>query len=242
MAEHGLDGSAPVIGIAFDGTGYGRDARRRPAIWGGEVLVADYGGFERVGPPRRAAAPRRGRRRPQPVPHRRGLPARLWHRARRHARRPPPARRRSCASSPSRSAGDVACVPTTSMGRLFDAVASLLGIRHQVSYEAQAAIELEAAARTRPVRGPAALRRSTTTGVIDPAPVLRRPARAASPRARRPRTRPLLPRRLADAVVARRSGPGRPGGRPVALTGGVFQNALLTRLALRLLGLGLRGA
>ncbi len=43
MADNGLDGSHPVIGLAFDGTGYGTDG----AIWGGEVLVADYKEFKR---------------------------------------------------------------------------------------------------------------------------------------------------------------------------------------------------
>ena len=44
MAEHGLDGRSPVIGFSFDGTGYGTDG----AIWGGEVLLADYHGFRRL--------------------------------------------------------------------------------------------------------------------------------------------------------------------------------------------------
>ena len=45
MAEHRLDGSQPVIGFCFDGTGYGTDG----AIWGGEVMLADYQSFARVG-------------------------------------------------------------------------------------------------------------------------------------------------------------------------------------------------
>ena len=44
MAEHGLDGSHPVIGLSFDGTGYGEDG----AIWGGEILVADYKSYQRA--------------------------------------------------------------------------------------------------------------------------------------------------------------------------------------------------
>jgi hydrogenase maturation protein HypF len=55
LADNGHPGDRPVLGIAFDGTGYGTDG----AVWGGEFLLADYSGARRVGPPRLRAASRR---------------------------------------------------------------------------------------------------------------------------------------------------------------------------------------
>ena len=69
MAEHGLDGSQPVIGLAFDGTGYGEDG----AIWGGEVLVADYKSYERAFPSGIFSAARWGCGHQETGPHRAGL-------------------------------------------------------------------------------------------------------------------------------------------------------------------------
>jgi hydrogenase maturation protein HypF len=140
MAEHELDGRRPVIGFSFDGTGYGTDG----AIWGGEVLIADYRGFERAAHlqyfplPGGDAAIRR--------PYRAALAA-LWAAGIEWDDRLP-----AVAASTATERGvlqrqletGLNTVPTSSMGRLFDAVAALAGVRQTANYEAQAAIEFEA--------------------------------------------------------------------------------------------------
>jgi hydrogenase maturation protein HypF len=133
MAENGLDGE--TIGVAFDGTGYGTDG----AIWGGEFLVAGYAGFER-----RA--------------HLRYVPLAGGDAAVRQPWRPALAYLMDAfgpdapfAAAPETHvrvvrrmiAGRVNTVQTSSCGRLFDAVASLIGLRQEVNFEGQAAIELE---------------------------------------------------------------------------------------------------
>jgi hydrogenase maturation protein HypF len=143
MGEHGLDGREPVIGFAFDGTGYGTDA----AVWGGEVLVADYKGFRRAAHlgyvllPGGDAAVQRPYRMALAHLYAAGVP---WEDDLAPVAACPPAERHVLAHQLSSGFG---AVPTSSMGRLFDAVASLAGVRHVVDYEAQAAIELEALAR-----------------------------------------------------------------------------------------------
>ena len=141
MAENHLQGR--VIGFALDGTGYGTDG----CIWGGEVLVASYEGFERAAHFEYVPMPGGSTVIHQPwrmavsylahhfgrnlldmkLPFLRSLePAKLDQLLRiieRHVNSP----------------------LTSSCGRLFDAVAALAGIRHTVNYEAQAAIELEMA-------------------------------------------------------------------------------------------------
>ena len=229
MAEHGID--RPVLGFAFDGTGYGTDDEGATQIWGGEVLRADFAGFERV-----------AHLMPLPLPGGDEAirnPCRIavaWLTALElplDAASPPVA-----ACDPvevgvvqRQVERDVGCVPTTSMGRLFDVVSSLLDVRQRVDYEAQAAIELEAiAASGRPGRVELQFGVTGTDGaaLIDPRPVLgglldgRRDGRAVADLAL------AFHVAVADvvAVLAERFA----GGDPVGLTGGVFQNALLTTL------------
>jgi hydrogenase maturation protein HypF len=142
MAEHGLEG--PVIGVAFDGLGYGEDG----TIWGGEFLVARLSGYVR-----RA--------------HLRAVPLAGGDRAIREPWRMAVSYLRDALGKDPFSLGlpgwDVIpekkieivtsmmerglnTVQTSSCGRLFDAVASITGLRHETNYEGQAAIELEMAA------------------------------------------------------------------------------------------------
>ncbi|MFD5634897.1 carbamoyltransferase HypF [Streptomyces sp. NPDC127077] len=239
MAEHGLDGSAPVIGIAFDGTGYGDDG----AVWGGEVLLADYDGYRRfahlgyVPLPGGDAAVRNPYR--MALSHLRaaGLP---WRDALPCVAAATPEERRLLERQLERGFN---CVPTSSMGRLFDAVSSLAGVCHRVEYEAQAAMELENAA-VGDLAGPLAdderndayrfmlraVRQDPEAPLIaDPAPVLAAAVADAEagagpgPMARRFH-RAVTGLVLEVCTVARR----RTGIDTVALSGGVFCNALLT--------------
>jgi hydrogenase maturation protein HypF len=153
MAEHGLPRDAAVIGVAFDGTGYGDDG----AIWGGEFLVAGYGGYQRAAHLRYVPLPGGDRavREPWRValawldligqPWADDLPS-----VREAGRLPagilPADAIDRLAALRHQLAHRLNSPLTSSMGRLFDAAAALAGVRQTVSYEAQAAIEFEAAA------------------------------------------------------------------------------------------------
>jgi hydrogenase maturation protein HypF len=236
MAEHALRSNEEVIGFAFDGTGYGTEG----AIWGGEVLVASYAGFERAGHLRYVPLP--GGDTTIRKPYRAAL-SHLWAAGIEWTPDLAPARfatsdelvvlRRQLERG-------VHCVPTSSMGRLFDAVSSLLGVRHLVSYEAQAAIEMETVASThlgaaRDYRFASVCTESVpircTRDEIDPAPVLRSivdDIRNGYPTgAIAAGFHIAVARLVADCAEQLRDDTGIG---QVALSGGVFQNVLLVRL------------
>ena len=143
MAENHLDGK--VVGIALDGTGYGTDG----AIWGGEVLAADYTAFERLAHLEYLPLP--GGAAAIHEPWRMAVSYLVKHYGTEIEKLELP----FLAETDSRKLGvvlqmierEVNSPRTSSCGRLFDAVAALVGLRGTVSYEAQAAIELEMAAR-----------------------------------------------------------------------------------------------
>jgi hydrogenase maturation protein HypF len=139
LAEHGETG--PAIGAIFDGTGYGTDG----TIWGGELLWGDLAGFERVGHlwPVRLPGGDAAVRAPWRM-------ARAWLDAALGGEPAvPTALARAVDETAWRQVGGLvrrgfAAPQTTSAGRLCDAVAALCGVRPVVTYEGQAAIELEA--------------------------------------------------------------------------------------------------
>ncbi|MGZ4387369.1 MAG: carbamoyltransferase HypF [Gaiellaceae bacterium] len=132
LAEHGEAG--PALALVFDGTGYGGDG----TLWGGELLRCDLSGFERL-----------AHLAPVPLPGGEAAIRQPWRTAASYlelAGRPVPwPRWREVRASLNANAP-----LATGMGRLFDAVAALLGVRDEVSYEGQAAIELEQLASDTP--------------------------------------------------------------------------------------------
>ncbi len=221
LAEHNRLGT-PMVAVTYDGTGYGPDG----TIWGGELLtVTDPAHFTRSGHLRPFALPggdgatRRPARIALDLLHRAGLdfdPGLPAVAALGEA---------GLAVVAQQVERGVRLVPTSSMGRLFDAVASLLGVCQVVTYEGQAAIELEHLARG----GRAVpLDFGVAAGVLDPAPLI-----AGLVRGLRTGVEVAdLASGFHDAVirataVAAADCATRAGIGTVGLTGGVFVNRLL---------------
>ena len=233
MAENHLHGK--VIGFALDGTGYGTDGR----IWGGEVLLADFSGFERVA--RLGYVPLAGGAATIREPWRMAVAYLAHHFGREFLDRRIPFLREIDGVSLElvlRMMNRKLNSPlTSSCGRLFDAVAALACIRSRVNYEAQAAIELEMAALGSKEEGvyPMGLVPEGAGWMIDTLPLFEA-------------LLDDLERRVPVGAVSRRFHNGlvevfsrlarlvrdRSGLRQVCLSGGTFQNVLLHE--------GLRGA
>ncbi len=220
LADNGEDG--PVIGVAFDGTGYGTDG----TIWGGEFLAAGLAEFERG-----------GHLAPVPMPGGAAAIRQPWRMAAAYldgdldldvARR----NQDRWAAVTAMARRGVNSPLTSSAGRLFDAAAALLGVRDAISYEGQAAVELEQLA--------------------DPAEAGAYPAAVGAGHPFRARGADLLQGVITDLtarvpapVIAARFHHGvaalieagcllmrdRYGLGTVALSGGVFQNLLLLHAA-----------
>jgi hydrogenase maturation protein HypF len=227
MAEHGLDGSQQVLGFAFDGTGYGSDE----AVWGGEVLLANYKGYQRLA--HLSYVPLAGGDISVLRPYRMAL-AHLW--AAGIAWEPdlPPVA--ACPVDEQRVLRrqfetGFGCVPTSSMGRLFDAVSALIGVRQVVAYEAQAAIELEGLARGfESDHMPYVF--DVIDSLIDPTRVIQAVVRDHRDGVPAGVIGARFHHAVADLIVdlADRE---RDASQLVALSGGVFQNALLLHLTLK---------
>ncbi len=152
MCEHGLE--EPVVGVIFDGTGYGTDGN----VWGGEFLVGDYVGFERAAHLAYLRLP--GGERAVREPYRVALSL-LWEAFGEEFQEldlpvvseRSPQERRVFAQMLHTGLHSPLC---SSVGRLFDGVAALIGVREHCRYEAQAAIELEQLVRPGALGSPAA--------------------------------------------------------------------------------------
>jgi hydrogenase maturation protein HypF len=225
LAEHTVPVGEPVLGVVFDGTGFGSDA----TIWGGEFLLGSYDQVDRVGHLKPIGLP--GGDAAVRFPGRIAL-AHL-HAAGLDLDDSAPARAMAAADVrllKGMLASGAHCTPTTSMGRLFDAVAALLDVRQSVDYEAQAAIELEALADgvgAAPWWSPVAVDDGQV--IIDPSGWIASAARAHREAVPVEQSAAAFHLGLAEAVVtAVRAIAERHDLMTVGLTGGVFANAVLT--------------
>jgi hydrogenase maturation protein HypF len=239
LAEHGE--RRPAVGAIFDGTGYGEDG----TVWGGELLFGGLEGFERAGLlfPVRMPGGEAAIRQPWRM-------ASAWLVAAfGEPCEPPGALARQIDahawSQVSRLAlSGMASPLTTSAGRVFDAVAALCGLRAEVNYEGQAAVELEAACDQREGHAYELPLIDDGAGplVIDARPMIRAVVRDVDGRTEVGTVAARFHNGLAD-VTARACAltAGRRGTDLVVLSGGVFQNRrLLGRTAALLSDAGLR--
>jgi hydrogenase maturation protein HypF len=229
LAEHGETG--PAVGAIFDGTGLGTDG----TVWGGEILVGGLSGFQRA-----------GHLWPVPLPggdraaHEPWRMACAWRMVAGGDARPLPGVDPDRWRTVARMAETGTASPvTTSVGRLFDAVAALCGLRLEVSYEGQAAMELEAACDGAE-RGAYPL--ESVAGVLDPREAILAVDRDVARGLPAGVVATRFHHGLADATARACADLAADRGLDaVVLSGGSFQNRrLLERTSERLAAAGLR--
>jgi hydrogenase maturation protein HypF len=231
MAENEID--APVLGISWDGSGYGTDG----TVWGGEFLWVDEQSYERVAHLRGFLLPGSEKAVKEPRRSAAGLLREAFGKEFRRAR--------DCASLAAFTPAELKTLTTmleselnsprtSSAGRLFDAIASLLGLRQTVRFEGQAAMQLEALASE--VESDDLYEFELVEPVLDWGPMVAsilddmRAGESAALVARKfHNTLAEMMVQVAETTFAKRKGYDE---KRVALTGGCFQNRLLTETAI----------
>jgi hydrogenase maturation protein HypF len=221
LAENGV--ADPVIGVMFDGTGYGTDG----CVWGGEFLVGGLHNFRRAGHLRYVPMPGGDQAIREPW---RMAAAHLWDAGEGFGPLETRGLHPGLATIRTMLVRQINAPLTSSAGRLFDAVAALAGIRDRVSYEGQAAIELEGLATGIAADGSYPFQfESGPVCVVDTRPLVRAVARDAASGVGPAKIGRRFHSSLVEVVATvcdqlrRETGLGA-----VALSGGVFLNALFT--------------
>jgi hydrogenase maturation protein HypF len=251
MAENEVE--PPLLGVSWDGTGYGPD----DTIWGGEFLRITSAGYERVGHLRTFRLPGGVKAVQEPRRAALGLLYEMFGEEALLMKDLPPIQAFSVSALRTLKrmlAANLNCPQTSSAGRLFDAVASIAGLRQESHFEGQAAMDLEFAlegdetdevyplriaagqppAPTPPAPEPALLPRPSSPGlVVDWAPMLRELLHDLRAGIGVWEIAAKFHNALAKCIVAVAQ---RVGEQRVVLTGGCFQNKYLTERAV----LGLR--
>jgi hydrogenase maturation protein HypF len=230
MAENGL--APPLLGVSWDGTGWGFDR----TVWGGEFFGVDSNGVSRVAHLRTFPLP--GGERAVREPRRSALGVLLemaGDRIPELAALPTieAFNSQELDSLTSQAIQTVNAPRTSSAGRLFDAVASLIGLRHRCSFEGQAAMDLEFAAKGESTAIPyphALLPQDDGALIIDWAPCIEAILQDSLRGTARAQIAARFHLTLAEIIV---SVARRLGHVTVALTGGCFQSRLLTELTVR---------
>ena len=220
MADNGLSGEC--LGLVWDGTGYGTDG----AIWGGELLAGGAKGFRRLGTIR-----------PIPLPGGDAATKEIWRTA--EALRFEAGLENKNSTIKTMLLRSLNCPRSSGMGRLFDGVCALAGIRENCSYEGQGAVLLEAAAaENESSEYETAFYEDGELAVFDWRPMVRQIASGGE--AAEKVAAKLMNTLVRMAAEMCRRAAEKTGLRRIVLSGGVFQNMyLMERLpgALRACGL-----